>query len=120
MKVVLCTGYGSPEVLKISDAPKPVPKAEEILVRIQSTAVNSGDVRTRKLDVEGLLKIAMRLVLGWNRPRNPILGTVYAGVVEQRGESVKYFRNGDLVFGCSPGFNLDAVQNTSPLKSPLP
>jgi len=104
VKVVLCTGYGSPEVLKISDVPKPIPKTDEILVRIQSTAVNSGDIRTRKLDVEGLLKIGMRLVMGWNRPRNPILGTVYSGIVENVGGSVKSFSSGDRVFGCSPGF----------------
>lgn len=106
MKAVICTGYGSPEVLKISDVPKPIPKADEILVRIHSTAVNSGDVRTRKMDVEGLLKIAMRLVMGWNRPRNPILGTVYAGIVEKIGESVKSFSIGDSVFGYSRGFKL--------------
>ena len=106
MKAVLCTGYGSPEVLKISDVPKPIPKADEILVRIQSTAVNSGDVRIRKMEVEGFLKIAMRLVMGWNRPRNPILGTVYAGIVEKIGESVKSFSIGDTVFGYSRGFKL--------------
>jgi len=104
VKVVLCTGYGSPEVLKISDIPKPIPKADEILIRIQSTAVNSGDIRTRRLDVEGLLKIGMRLVMGWNKPRNPILGTVYSGIVENVGESAKSFNIGDRVFGCSPGF----------------
>ncbi|MGB4587794.1 MAG: NAD(P)-dependent alcohol dehydrogenase [Clostridiaceae bacterium] len=104
MKVVLCRGYGSPEVLKISDIPKPIPKADEILIRIQSTAVNSGDIRTRTLDVKGILKIVMRLVLGWSKPRNPILGTVFSGTVEQRGEAVTSFKNGDRVFGCSPGF----------------
>ena len=106
MKVVLCTKYGPPEVLKISDAPKPIPKADEILVRIHSTAVNSGDVRIRKMDVEGLLKIAMRLAMGWNRPRNPILGVVYAGIVEKIGESVKTFSIGDSVFGYSRGFKM--------------
>lgn len=106
MKAVLCTGYGSPEVLKISDVPKPIPKADEILVHIQSTAVNSGDVRTRKMDVEGLMKITMRLVMGWNRPRNPILGNVYAGIVEKTGESVKSFSVGDSVFGYARGFKM--------------
>lgn len=103
MKAALCTGYGPPEVLMIEDVPKPIPKADEVLVHIQSTAVNSGDVRTRTLDVKGLLKIPMRLALGWKRPRNPILGTVYAGIVEQVGETVTSFERGDRVFGCSPG-----------------
>lgn len=104
MKVVLCTGYGPPEVLKTSDVPKPIPKADEVLVHIQSTAVNSGDVRTRTMDVKGPLRIAMRLVMGWNKPRHPILGTVYAGIVEHIGEAVTSFKIGDRVFGCSPGF----------------
>ena len=104
MKVVICTDYGPPEVLKISDVPKPIPKKDEVLVHIQSTAVNSGDIRTRALDVKGPLKIAMRVVMGWNRPRNPILGTVYSGIVEKVGETATSFKIGDRVFGCSPGF----------------
>ena len=104
MKVVLCTEYGPPEVLKITDASKPVPKKDEVLIRIHSTAVNSGDVRIRTMDVEGPLKIAMKVVLGWTKPRNPILGTVYAGIVERVGENVTSFKSGDRVFGCSPGF----------------
>lgn len=104
MKAVLCTGYGPPEVLKIGDVPKPVPGADEVLVNIYSTAVNSGDIRTRTLDVDGPLKIVMRAVLGWNKPRNPILGNVYAGIVEHVGGNVTSFKSGDRVFGCSQGF----------------
>lgn len=105
MKAVICTGYGPPEVLKLGDVPKPIPKADEILVRIHSAAVNSGDIRTRTLDVKGALKIAMRLALGWSRPRNPILGNVFSGIVEQAGESVVSFKPGEQVYGCTHGFH---------------
>ncbi len=99
MKAIICTKYGPPEVLKMRDVPKPVPKSNEILVKIISTAVNSGDVRVRNLAVEGFMKVVMRLVLGFFKPRKPILGTVYAGIIEGVGTNVSKFKTGDKVFG---------------------
>lgn len=99
MKAVICTKYGPPEVLQIQEVEKPVPKDNEILVRIFSTTVNSGDTGVRGLAVEGFMKIIMRLVLGLSKPRNPILGTVYSGVVEDTGDKVSKFKKGDKVFG---------------------
>lgn len=99
MKVVICTKYGLPEVLKIQVVDKPVPKDNEILIKIVATAVNSGDVRVRGLAVEGFMKIIMRLVLGISKPRKPILGTVFSGVVETVGNKVSKFKVGDKVFG---------------------
>lgn len=101
MKAVICIKYGSPEVLQIQEVPKPIPRPNQILVKIVATAVNSGDVRVRKLDVKGLMKIIMRLVLGISKPRKPILGTVFAGVVESVGNNVSKFKAGDKVFGMS-------------------
>ncbi|WP_304132427.1 NAD(P)-dependent alcohol dehydrogenase [Ignavibacterium album] len=99
MKAIICTKYGPPEVLKMRDVPKPVPKGNEILVKIISTSVNSGDVRVRNLAVEGFIKVVMRLVLGFFKPRKPILGTVYAGIIEGVGTNVSKFKTGDKVFG---------------------
>lgn len=104
MKAVICTKYGPPEVLEIQDVAKPIPKDNEILVRIIATAVNSGDVRVRGLAVKGFMKIMMRLVLGFSKPRKSILGTVYAGIVESTGEKVSKYKRGDKVFGMT-GFN---------------
>ena len=104
MKAVICTKYGSPEVLIIQDVVKPIPKDNEILVRIIATAVNSGDVRVRGLAVEGFMKVIMRLVLGFYKPRKPILGTVYSGMIESTGNKVSKFKTGDKVFGMT-GFN---------------
>lgn len=99
MKAVICTKYGLPEVLKIQEIEKPIPKDNEILIRIISTAINSGDVRVRGLAVEGFLKIVMRFVLGFSKPRKPILGTVFSGIVESVGCKVFKFNVGDKVFG---------------------
>ncbi|MCU0389656.1 MAG: NAD(P)-dependent alcohol dehydrogenase [Thermoflexibacter sp.] len=101
MKAVICTKYGSPEVLKIGDVEKPTPKPKEVLVKIMATAVNSGDVRVRGLIVEGFMKIVMRFVLGFTKPRKAILGTVFSGVVEQIGENVTKFKVGDEIFGAT-------------------
>lgn len=99
MKAVVCTKYGSPEVLKIQDVPKPVPNDNQILIKIIATAVNSGDAKVRSLAAPGFLKIIMRLALGISKPRRPILGTVFSGVVEEIGNKVTRFKIGDSVFG---------------------
>ena len=99
MKAVICTKYGTPEVLQIQEVSKPIPKNSQILVKIVATAVNSGDVRVRSLDVKGFLKVIMRLVLGISKPRKPIIGTVFSGIVESKGNKVSKFKVGDKVFG---------------------
>ena len=104
MKAVICTKYGTPEVLQIQNVSKPIPKNSHILVKIVATAVNSGDARVRSLDVKGFLKFVMRLVLGISKPRKSILGTVFSGVVETVGDKVSKFKIGDKVFGMT-GYN---------------
>lgn len=99
MKAVICTKYGTPEVLQLQEVAKPIPNDSQILVKIVATAVNSGDVRVRSLDVKGFMRLIMRLVLGISKPRNPILGTVFSGVVETVGDNVSKFKIGDNVFG---------------------
>jgi len=98
MKAVFCTQYGPPEVLKIQTTEKPEPKNDEVLIKIKATAVNSGDVRIRGLAVEGFMKVIMRLVLGFRRPRHPILGAVLSGVVEKVGAEVKDWAPGHEVY----------------------
>lgn len=99
MKAVICTKYGAPEVLQLQEVPKPLPKNNQVLVKIIATTVNSGDIRVRSLDVKGIMNVIMRLVLGVSKPRKPILGTVFSGVVESIGDKVSKFRVGDRVFG---------------------
>lgn len=99
MKAVICTKYGLPEVLKIQEVAKPIPNENQILVKIIATTVNSGDSKVRGLQVSGVLKIIMQLVLGISKPRKPILGTVFSGIVEDVGSKVAKFKIGDSVFG---------------------
>lgn len=101
MKAIVCTKYGSPEVLKIKEIPKPVPKANEVMIKIFATAVNSGDVRVRALATTGILKIIMRFVLGFFKPRKAVLGTAFSGIVEEVGAKATYYKKGDKVFGAT-------------------
>lgn len=94
MKAVYCTAYGTPEVLKMVEIPKPIPQSNELLVRIHATAVNSGDARIRSAD-----PWAVRLFFGLSKPRKPILGGVFSGEVVEVGNTVSKYKTGDLIFG---------------------
>jgi len=94
MKATVYTQYGSPEVLQLKEVAMPVPKDNEVLVRIKATAVNSGDVRMRKAD-----PFAVRFIFGLTKPRLNILGSVFSGEVERVGSQVTQFKAGDQVFG---------------------
>jgi NADPH:quinone reductase-like Zn-dependent oxidoreductase len=87
--------------LEIKDIPKPSPRKNEVLVKIVASSLNSGDVRIRGLKVEGVMKLVMRIVLGFSKPRQPILGTVFSGEVEEIGDSVTKFNIGDEVYGAT-------------------
>ncbi len=116
--------YGGPEVLRLEQAPVPVPKPDQVLVRIHATTVNSGDVRVRGFDLPAGMKLVGRLALGWNGPRQPIMGTEFAGVVEATGAGVTRFRKGDAVYAF-PGGRMGAhaqyavMAETGPI-APLP
>lgn len=94
MKAAVYYNYGGPEVLRVENVERPYPKDNEVLVRVFASAVNSGDWRLRKAD-----PFAVRFFFGLRRPKRPILGGVFSGVVEQAGKSVKTLKVGDEVFG---------------------
>ena len=100
MKAIVCTQYGPPEVLQLEEVEKPVPKNNEVLLKIFATTVTASDciVRGFKLPALSVIGIMMRLVIGFTKPRNPILGMVLAGEVESAGKDVKRFKRGDQVF----------------------
>ena len=111
MKAVVCTKYGPPEVLRIMEVQKPAPKSNEVLVRIHSAAVNSGDCRMRSLNLRGaplMKRIMAGLILGIEKPRNQILGLILAGEVEETGIHVKKYKKGDRIYARSPNLRYGA------------
>ncbi len=102
MKAILYEEYGSPDVLKIREIAKPVPKDNEVLIKIFATSVTAADCLMRKAE-----SWVDRLFLGFNRPRRKVLGTEFSGEIESIGKNVKKFRKGDRVYGFA-GFGLGA------------
>jgi NADPH:quinone reductase-like Zn-dependent oxidoreductase len=101
MKAIVCTKYGPPEVLQIQEVEKPAPKDDEVCIKILATAVTASDciVRGFKLSRWRPLGLMMGLVVGFTKPRQPILGMVLAGNVESAGKAVTRFTAGDQVYG---------------------
>lgn len=94
MKAIIYTAYGLPNVLHLADLPTPEPRAKEVRIKICSTSVNSADWRLRKPD-----PFLVRLVFGLFKPRNPILGNTFSGVIDKIGAEVTQYKVGAEVFG---------------------
>lgn len=107
MTALVCERYGGPSVLKFVQLPRPVPKRGDVLIRVMASTITSGDRRIRSLDMPTGFRNLGRLALGWNGPRNPVLGATFAGVVQAVGSHSNGFRVGDPVFGIS-GFRMGA------------
>jgi NADPH:quinone reductase-like Zn-dependent oxidoreductase len=105
MKAVVCTRYGPPEVLELREVDRPVPKDDEILVRVHATTAARGDCELRSLKLPLLLQIPVRVGFGFRGPRRRILGQELAGEVDSVGEAVMRFKKGDRVFAFT-GFRL--------------
>ncbi len=98
MKAIICTKYGPPNVLQLQNVEKPKPKKNEVLVKIHATSVSTGDCRIRGFNSPLLFWIPMRIILGFRKPRKPILGVELSGEIEDIGIDVTQFKKGDQVF----------------------
>ena len=103
MKAITYSKYGPPSVVTLTDVPKPHPKDNDVLIRLHATTVTTGDWRARSLTMPPGFGMLGRLVFGITKPRQPILGTELAGVVESVGKMVTRFKPGDEVIAFPGG-----------------
>jgi NADPH:quinone reductase-like Zn-dependent oxidoreductase len=103
MKAIVYEKYGPPDVLQLKEVAKPIPKDNEVLIRIRATTVDAGDCSIRGFHVPPMFWLPVRISYGIRGPKKPILGSDLAGEIEAVGKDVTQFKPGDQVFG-SAGF----------------
>ncbi len=109
MKAAVYHVYGPPDVIHVVEMPKPVPKPQEVLVKVKSVALTAADVRIRAAQFPKGFGFLARLVFGLSAPRRSILGSCFSGVIEAVGGEVTQFKVGDEVCGTSSiGFGMHA------------
>lgn len=108
MKAIVYTKYGPPDVLQLKEVEKPIPKINEVVLKIHASAVTMGDCEMRSPKIPNLTWFIVRLFFGLRKPRKTILGSYLAGEIESVGEEVKSFKKGDRLFGISTRFGSHA------------
>jgi NADPH:quinone reductase-like Zn-dependent oxidoreductase len=97
MKAAVYRRFGGPDVVHVEQIADLEPKADELLVRVIASTVSAADYRSRSRDIPAGLALPSALVLGFFRPRRPVLGMDAAGIVEKKGDDVQGFAPGDEV-----------------------
>jgi len=102
MKAIVYEEYGGPEVLHLEDVEKPKADADQVLIRVHAVEATKADCEMRSFKFAvSWFWLPLRIALGLRKPRNPILGNYFAGVVEATGNDVSRFQNGQNVFGAA-------------------
>lgn len=99
MKAVAWTKYGKPDVLKIIEIRKPIPKENEVLIKIYSSTVTAGDARLRSFKMPIGFWLPTRLAFGIFKPRKIIPGMEFSGKIEATGKNVTLFNADEEVYG---------------------
>ncbi len=115
MKAIVCTKYGPPDVFQIEQRKKPIPKEDEVLIKIYATSVTNSDIFIRSSKVSPSMLIPFRIMIGLKKPRNPIIGEVFSGEIEFAGSEIKRFKAGDQVYGFT-GYSLGAYADYKCMK----
>jgi NADPH:quinone reductase-like Zn-dependent oxidoreductase len=105
VKAIVYEKYGPPEVLHLSEVPKPTPKDNELLVKVHATTVNAATqwARTGKHPDSKFFTFMTRVFFGFTKPKKPIIGYELSGEIESVGKDVKRFKKGDQVYGTTTG-----------------
>ncbi|MGD2248580.1 MAG: NAD(P)-dependent alcohol dehydrogenase [Candidatus Methanofastidiosia archaeon] len=102
MKAIVCTKYGPPDVLELKEVEKPVPKNNEVLIKIFATTVTAVDCEMRRFNKFPLwIWLPGRIALGITGPRQKIQGHELTGEIESVGNDVKLFKKGDQIFAAT-------------------
>jgi NADPH:quinone reductase-like Zn-dependent oxidoreductase len=103
MKAIVCTGYGSPEVLKLKQVMDPAPGKNEALIKVKMSTVTTGDCRIRSFTFARWFWLPGKFLFGFRKPRKDIPGWELSGEIEALGSQVTKFKKGDKVFGYNKG-----------------
>jgi NADPH:quinone reductase-like Zn-dependent oxidoreductase len=99
MRAAIVDRYGPPDVARVVEVPRPVPRRDEVLVRVVAAAVTSGDARIRGARFPSGFGLPARLAFGLRGPRRRILGMVFSGTIEEVGPGVANVAPGHAVCG---------------------
>lgn len=97
MKAVVCSKYGPPDVLKLTNIKTPVPGKNEILIKVKAINITISDCIVRSGKVGFLLWLPMRIFVGFSKPRKSILGFELSGEIKEKGKNVKRFQKNDQI-----------------------
>jgi len=98
MKTIVYEKYGSPEVLQIKEIKKPIPKENEVLIKVHAVSVTLFDCWQRSSTAPQGFWLMSRLSSGLRKPKQTLLGTDLAGEIDVIGKNVKMFKKGDQVY----------------------
>jgi NADPH:quinone reductase-like Zn-dependent oxidoreductase len=100
MKAIVYTKYGPPEVLQLKEVAKPIPRDNEVLIRVYAAEATKADCEMRSFNFQvKWFWLPLRIALGLIKPKKQILGGYFAGEIESAGKDVSKFKKGDQVFG---------------------
>ena len=99
MKAIVYYKYGPPDVLKVQELDKPVPKDDEVLIKVFNTTVMPADCEMRRFQLHVLFWLPVRIYMGLFKPKRPVLGMELAGEIETTGKNITGFKKGDRIFG---------------------
>lgn len=110
MRAIVYHRYGGPEVLNLAEIPTPIPKNNEMLVRVHASTVTAGTLvmRAGKHPDSKLFSFIIKLIGGWPKPRKSVLGYEFSGEVVAIGSAVTKFKVGDAVYGTTTGLKQGA------------